>query len=192
MAGEGYKLLTLDLATNTGWCIGPPGGPFEYGSFRCGGSGVPAAERYNELFNFLWRFIDERGRPSEMVYEAPLPHGAREGSTTADISAMLIGFCAIAEMVAHRKGVGRLMKANVQDVRGYFIGKRTFMWQGKPEVGRRNSPTKLAKAFTMQRCEQIGHKVRDDDMADAIALHYWVSAIRFPNLSLPSGPLFDR
>lgn len=185
------EILTLDLATSTGWAQGEPGGKVVSGFIILGTAGATEAERYAALFRFLWTHLSAF-KPREIVYEASLPPGAKQGFTTRDTAAYLFGLAGVVECAAYMRGVYSIRKANVQDVRGFFIGKRGFIYRGKPIVGRRNSPSAEAKFCTVERCRELGYSPANHDEADAIALHAFVSSIRAPATAATHTPLFEH
>lgn len=184
-------ILCLDLATVVGWAEGPAGALPRSGILKLADGGADShAERYAALFRFLW---DRLGafKPSAIYYEAPLPPVHMRGHSNMDTASFLMGLPAIVKLVAQLRGVWKVEGCNVQDVRGFFIGKREFVFNGKSIVGRRNLDSKAAKFCTMERARQIGAEPRTHDEADAIALHSYVSAMLRPETGTVSTPLFE-
>lgn len=184
-------ILALDLASTVGWAEGPPGELPRSGIIKLGSAEATAGERYWAMFRWLWERLGAF-KPAEIVYEAPLPPAFARGSTNVDTTAFLFGVPAVVETVAQARGVYRVTKANVQDVRGHFIGGRGFLYRGKPIVGRRNLASAEAKHCTMERCRELGITPATHDEADAIALHSYISAIRAPATASRETPLFAR
>lgn len=176
----GGSILALDLATVTGWAEGVPGAPTgTSGSFRLAPPGASAGERYDALFAWLWTRLSAF-RPALIIYEAPAVPMHMRGATNIDTTAFLMGLPAIVEQVAHRKGVYRVRKANVQDVRAHFIGGRGFIYRGRPITGRRNLKSHEAKHCVIERCRELGLEPADDNEADAIALWNYAAAMADP------------
>lgn len=174
------EVLALDLATTTGWAEGEAGGKVRSGRVRFAPPGSsPAA-----VFAGAQEWIEARlkaFRPRVIVYEAPLPATVVHGRTNADTAQLLLGLPAIIEAGAHRSGVYDIRAANVQDVRGYFLGPN-----------RRRLKRHEAKTATLRMCRAMGLEVDDDNEADAVALWFYASGILNPRLHQHHGELFAR
>jgi len=158
---------------------------------RLGDRDATTGERYAAMFRWLWERLGAF-KPAEIVYETPMVPSFARGATNIDTSSFLMGLPAVVETVAQLRGVYRVSKANVQDVRGFFIGGRGFIRGGKPITGRRNLPGKEAKWCVMERCRELGHEPAGTDEADALALFFYASSIRAPASAAATTPLFER
>lgn len=184
-------ILTLDLASSTGFAEGPPGEKPRSGSFKLADAGASHGERYAALFRWLWTRCSAFP-PREIVFEAPMPPSFARGQSNIDTASLLMGLPAVVETVAQLKGIYSVRKANVQDVRQFFIGGRGFIHRGKPITGRRNLKSAEAKWCVMERCRELGHEPTTTDEGDALALHYYVSSIRAPASAAEHTPLFEH
>lgn len=187
---SGGTILALDLASVTGWAEGAPGGPITSGSLRLGDAGAGQGERFTALFRWLWTRLSAFP-PAAIWFEAPLPPSHMRGHTNVDTSTFLMGLPAVVQTVAQLKGVYRVEKAHVQDVRQHFIAGHGFLYRGKPLTGRRNLPSKEAKFCVTERCRQLGREPHDDNEADAVALLSYALALARPSLGTESTPLFE-
>jgi hypothetical protein len=165
-------ILTLDLASSTGWAIARPGEKLRFGSVKLGLSGATPGEKFRGLR--AW-FMDMTAldTPYAVCFEAPLNIGvmSRIGAN-ADTVYLAFGLCAIIEEASLERGVTLIRQVNVQDVRKHFVGQRTF------KGGRSES-----KRAVMSRCKQLGHDVKGDDAADAVAIWDYACSIWAPKIA---------
>lgn len=160
MAGE---ILALDLATQTGWARGEPGGKLFYGTQKLGGDGATNAEKSAAAIKWATDQI-KVFRPRIIVIEAPMAPSQMAGQTTVSTARTLLGLPFVIEGVAYLLGIYEVREANVQDVRQHFIGRRTVPGGG-------------AKALVMQRCRELGFDPPDNNAGDAIALWHYAASI---------------
>lgn len=174
MSGD---ILSLDLASTTGWCRGAPGGKVVYGSIKLAPPGASHGEKGASLLRWLTPQL--KIRPALLVFEAPMAPSQMAGRTTVSTARVLLGLPFLTETVAYLSGLygDRVREANVQDVRKHFIGQRTVRG-GDP------------KAVVMRECRRLGFEPRDDNAADAIALWSYAAAIIAPEIGIASTPLF--
>lgn len=151
-------ILALDVASTTGWAEGRPGEIPRTGRWVLGEKG---ATRPEKLFNLL-RYLSDHlvvSRPRMIIIEAPLNARTQvHVGTTEETALMAFGGFGVCEAVAQGRGVYRIERARVQDVRAYFIQRRTF--SGKDE----------GKRLVMQRCQALGWNPQGYDESDAAAL----------------------
>jgi hypothetical protein len=157
-------VMALDLATTTGWAVGPAGGKPVYGSQRLGSPGATSGEVFAAFLGWLVDAIQVHG-PRVIVYEAPLPPSHMRGKTNVNTARRLMGLPAIAEAVAYRMRVPVILEATVSDVRQHFIGKRTL-------------PGAEGKLAVKLRCQMLGYSPPDDNASDALALWDYTCANR--------------
>ena len=167
--------MTLDLATNTGFAIGPAGQIPRSGTVRLKKREDEQSRAARNLGCFL-RDTFALERPDILVYEAALPAAAMLGmgnaSETADMAWQLVG---VVEAICGCYGV-RTIAANVQTVRKHFTGRARW--------GDRSS----AKHAVIDRCHLLGYfprNCRDDNRADACALFDWAAATYAPKSARP-------
>jgi hypothetical protein len=75
------KIITVDLGTTTGWCVGDPAeiGPVpDWGCWRLAGT-KDLNRSFLGLYNELGALVD-RVRPRYVVYETPLTQSSRDSS----------------------------------------------------------------------------------------------------------------
>lgn len=165
MAGS---ILALDLATKTGWAVGSPGAAPRCGSIRLAPADASNGAVYVGLARWLGDFLAVE-RPRSIMIEAPLNARTQVAVGTTEATALrLFGLVAIAEMVAHARGVWDVRTASVQDVRQHFVGARRF--KAKDE----------GKRVVAEQCRVLGWQVPDLDAADAAALWDFGCAIIAP------------
>jgi hypothetical protein len=172
----------VDIATVTGWCLGPPGGRLVYGSidFRKGG-GEPSIEaRFSRAYDFTLEFILSN-KPALFIYEAPLPTAFTLGKTSTETSLLLTGLVGAFSAAAYKSGIGsqNIWSATVRDVRKHFLGAQF-----------QTVKREIAKSMTMQKCRDMGYDPKNDNEGDAIALHSYMSAIIDKDRAIETTPLF--
>ena len=167
-------ILALDLATNIGWCYGPPAqSPKEFGHYKLGNRGWGRARKYR-LFREWLPMLMLTHKPGLVVFESAAATSTFSGRTTIDNVKWLIGICEHLEEMAYENY--ELREARVSDVRNYFIGH--------------NPKREIAKRKTVQKCRDYGWDVQTDDEGDACALWtYQVSRLR-PDIAAKMTPLF--
>lgn len=160
-------LLTLDLATRTGFAWGSPG---DIAGVRSGSIKLkdPQDEARRAARNLGCWLRDEFSveAPDLLVYEAAYSAAQMmhmgNASHTADSAWQLVG---AVNAVAACYGV-RTEEANLDDVRGHFTGRKR--WGGRDE----------AKRKVVERCHLLGYfpnDCRDDNRGDACAVFDWAS-----------------
>lgn len=155
------RLLALDLATVTGFAVGPPGKIERSGSVRLK---KPKEEPFvaGENIGMFLRDMFVLDKPSHIVIEAPLPVGATPGGEAAIlqwgvafvVSAMAKFYCM------------DFRTANATRVRQHYTGKSRW---GSREEGKRR---------VIERARLLGHMpadCADDNRADACAVHDFAS-----------------
>jgi hypothetical protein len=168
-------LLTLDLATKTGWCIGPPGGAFLGGQAIRHGVlvlGKPGASLGVKLLT-LWQWVGdcfETDAVTDVAFEAPLdPRWLK--CTTRQTARLLAALPGVVEAVSVDCGLpeDRLREIEVADVSEALFGRRNVRKDDR-------------KPLLIAGARALGHAPKDDNAADAIALHAFMSAVLDPAL----------
>ena len=176
------KVLTLDIATVTGWAAWRPEPGFESGVFRIDTSDLGTGEfgvRYSEWLRAKLADI----QPDDVVFEAPILPRPSKKKPKASISIgtlrRLYGLVFVTEAVCREAGVaeGHIWEANQSTVVKHFTGHAG----GKREE---------RKARTIAACRELGWDPEDHNEADALAiLSYALHCLRVDS-GLPAGPLF--
>lgn len=173
MAVQG-PILSLDLASQTGWAVGEPGKTIRYGSLKLGNPGWGREYRYHALRDF---FMDMAAieKPWAVVFEssfnlAMMMSRSSDGGmkTNVETVKMLIGFTAVVGEAAVACKIPVLRETDANSVRNYFLGK------GRP---RKRDEVKRA---VMQRCTQFGWAPKNTDSADALATWAFAESIWSP------------
>lgn len=142
-------ILALDIATITGWAIGPINATAPLnGSHRIAAPGADIAYTLVKFERWLLDFLTVK-TPSLVVFEAPVPRSAAHGFQTAR---KLLGLIAVCELVCFRSGI-QCREAAIQTVRKHFCGN-----------GRAD------KEAVQAMCAARGWAFADDNAADALAL----------------------
>ena len=165
-------ILTLDIATVTGFAIGPvsaaPATGLEAsagvfapqplsGSERIGNKHQSDGAFMASWFDWLFDLIAVHD-PAIIIYEAPFVSGTKHINTAR----RLLGMAAIVEMVAHQKGV-KIFQAHNATIRKHFCGKG-------------NAPRAELKQRVKDECDRRGWTYEDDNEADALALFDYACA----------------
>lgn len=183
-------ILALDLATVTGWAYGPAGARPRFGTWKLGKPGTPRPARLLVLRGYLADFLAVNDNIDEVAYEAPMkPRVMARVGSTPDTAILLLSACAVAEIACYEAGVDYSMH-DVQAVREHFTGQRRYRDQWCPIELKTVSSREWAKRATIARCKQLGSLVRNDNEADAVALHDYVASVRYPPAALRGTPLF--
>lgn len=159
MSGPQPVVLTLDLASTTGWCLGRPGEQPRYGAWFLGDG--PYGRRFCVLADRLARVMDEPQPPTLWVYESPLNRMQKQAS----VARVLLGCIAIAEYAAERYGV-QLREEHVGRTRRAVLGQGGF---------RRGENTKDG---VDRLCRQLGWNIPQPDARDAFVLWQHVQLVR--------------
>jgi len=168
---EPKGILTLDLATQSGWAfLSRPGEPIQHGtvSFRPPMNSDGAF--FQKARNWMTEFIGVMN-PVAVGYEAPLQYGAGGGSNP-QTTLRLFGLASICELVCEDLSVRKVMKLNNQTCSKHFCG-----------IGR--SPKDKVKP-TYKQAIEMGFRPADDNAADAIAgLYYFAHCLKVPGFEHP-------
>lgn len=167
-------VLTLDLATTTGWCCGRLGEEPRWGAWDL--QGGTYGDRYRRLADHMAAVIcrhEKLGEPiSEVCFEAPL---ARQQKTVS-VARVLMGLAAIAEYVGSRFAL-RVSEAHVGKTRAAVLGQGRFA-KGAD-----------VKAEVDRLCRLQGWDIPQADARDAFVLWKHVELLRAPRLA-GSGAAF--
>lgn len=161
-------ILALDIATRTGWALGPAGEAPRSGAIRIrkpseemGAAGFNLASFVRDMFRLE--------RPDLVIYEQPLdPRVKFETGREQNGAALILPWiCMGALSTICGFYEVRCEPANRQTTLKYFTGKAR--WGSRA----------AAKDAVLQRAHLLGRlpsDSRDEDRADAIALHDYASA----------------
>lgn len=156
-------ILTLDLASQTGWAYAPPSilRVWPRGVWRPGVVVPPVVSGTHRIAppktafgQFFAAFEDWLGdqiwlyRPDAVVFEAPLPH-----QSSQDAARRALGLVATTEKVCHQKGIRAVREQANNTVKKHFTGN-----------GRAQKPDML------KACRDRGWNPTDDNEGDAQAL----------------------
>jgi Holliday junction resolvasome RuvABC endonuclease subunit len=162
-------ILTLDLASTTGWAYGCL--DWNAPTFGCwhmplmGGEGCRLASIENELIDALNEYA-----PSHLICEAPLPLPA---ATNRQAVYQQLGLRGLAIANAWRSAVA-WHEIDAPTVRGELLGQRYFS---------KNTVKKRVTTY----CRSLGLRVPDHNAGDAVMLWlWWRGQVR----SAGRGPLF--
>lgn len=155
------RLLALDIATTTGFCVGSPDEAPRFGSFRIppGFSPDELGRRGAAFSNWLSDLITVE-QPSMISFEAPIPPRGGNMQTTMQTVRLLMGLSFLAETIAHMRDI-ECFEAHIQTVRKAFTGS-----------GRSDKEAVIAA------CVNRGWKVADDHQADAGAIWFYEMNLR--------------
>lgn len=162
-------LLTLDLASTSGFAAGKTGGTplFGHRDLR-----APSPGR---IFTNCRRWIEwqiDVFRPDWIFAEQPF---VGQNAFTAQ---RLYGLRAVAEMVCDERDIP-LTWVSIKAVSEFFIGTGGLRREDK-------------KTATVRACHERGLRVTTDDEADSVAMFFYGEAIKAPHIRRTAGPIFAR
>ena len=147
-------------------CLGEPGTVPQSGSVLFGSEGASVWARYDHALR--WAIEMFCHRPGEKITKVVIePISAAAGVFDNQLRRASLRPAAIIGACAYHRGIFKIERHKVADVRGLFIG-------------RRNLKTDDAKAAVMRRCRQLGWDVADHNAADACALWAYECSLRRP------------
>lgn len=155
--GERQVILSLDLATSTGWAASVPASPSgrpKSGVWRLGTDALSLGSFFDGFDQLLSDAITVFA-PRLIVYEAPILHS---GQMTPATALKLQGLAALTELIAFRREVP-VRQANNQTVKKFFAG-----------YGHAKKPDMIAA------CRDRGWNIDSPDEADALAILAWAQA----------------
>lgn len=166
------NILALDMAMRTGWAFGPAGAKPHSGAIKLRkSSDLPLHVASNNIFHALRdrRILDQIDL---VVYEAPLDpqvkfQMASDGRNAQNSASIILPWMLVTavELFCHLYGY-RAETSNRQQVLKHFTGRARW--------GNRDA----AKKAVIDRCHLLGllpKDCKDDDRADAIAIHDYAS-----------------
>lgn len=142
-------IMTLDLATKTGWACSRESGVPAYGVRRIGRPQCSDGEFFCDFFGWLSDMIVVEA-PRAMIFEAPI---LTAGKTSVQTARRLMGLAVFAEMLGTKNGIPRVFEANNSTVRKFFTGN------GRAQ-----------KEDVVRECQRRGWAPQDDNAADALAI----------------------
>ncbi len=173
------KVVALDIATNTGVCVGEAGATPKAWTVNLGEKCSEDA-RFSRVLHLTHTLIAEH-LPDLVVVEAAI------GGKNA--SAFLIGLVACVRGVSFNRGV-RCETAHLASIRRHFVGKNLTV---KDFPGLTQTSAKRAiKLEVVKRCALLGWSPNTDDEADAMACWDYACATWARGYqSKPQGGLFN-
>ena len=172
-------IMAFDIATFTGFARGQVGGQPTFGSLRFGQPKASNNAIFGHAIRWFAEMLDPQPRPDIVIIENLLPPLAKVGSTNADVRDRLCGLQAIARGVCFLRGIYEVQGADVNSVRGHFLGVRNL---------RRDE----AKVETLARCRALGWNAENTDEADALALWHFACCLINPELAVEVSPMFNK
>lgn len=161
------QILAMDLGTKTGWALGPAGACPRSGTVVLKHPDEPRDVCFSNMIFWLNDTLGRQPKPALIVKEAPFHLGAfaKRGNSEAAVL-LTYGLHAVVEGIAHRWEVPCRSVAD-GTVRKHFLGKG--------RIGDRAA----TKAAVLDRCRLlrlIPKDCKDEDRADALAVHDWAAA----------------
>lgn len=152
-------ILGLDTsASNTGWCIGPPGGPVETGSLRLPPFRKDIGGLLATFQDWLEDMIDRR-RPAMIVFEKPVRPFAQ---LHLEIARKLYGLSGMVELSARR------FQTPAREISNTEAKKLCY--------GSGGLKSAEAKRVAVERARTWGIDPQSHDEADAFAV--WLVAVK--------------
>ena len=145
-------LLALDLATNTGFCRGVPGGPVTVGTITLPSTGNDVGTFLNAYANWLRPVLQDG--ITTVVFESP---SLRSGGTQLATLRKLYSLAGVTEMACQTLNIP-VFEERLQTV------KKTLAGNGRAE-----------KADMIEAAKLRGVPVTDDNQADAFGI--WLCAV---------------
>lgn len=166
-------ILALDLASTTGYAIGPAGGLPTSSAERLKKPSEPHARAIANLIRLLEKMF--RQRPDAVVKEEMMDIGAmlKRNNSRSNIELQCglhlatEAMCILHEIPCHSEGT--------QTIRKHFLGRARFS-DGLTDKGKVLSSREVAKNAVVQRCQLLGYMQRsetDDNQGDACATWDW-------------------
>jgi len=159
-------IMALDLATQTGLCIGAPDTRPTLSHFRLPSTGADVGLFLSAWEDWLRPQVREVG-PSLIVFEAPILAGQTQIATTRKLQ----GMAGVTEMVAHRAGIECAEVATSQV-------KKVLTGNGRAE-----------KPAMMAACRAYGFDPKTSDEADAFGIWLCAVQLRHPSHARRWEPL---
>lgn len=177
MASKDEIVWFCDIATNLGVAFGPPGSSPVFGSLRFGDSDSSHEHRFSLAYDWAYEFC-QRYKPDVWSYETPMGAKGAAGKSNINTQLLLNGLPAVIGLAVYHAQIRRRFRADVGDIRQHFIQ-------------RRNLKRKEAKKLTIEKCEELGWNVKNDNEADACAGWSYMCSCIDPDVALRTTPLFN-
>lgn len=143
-------VLALDLATHTGFAVGPLSGRPNFGTHVLPSTGDDTGKFIAAFDDWLQFMLDSQ--PIDLIiFEAP----SLFAKTTPVTVEKLTGLATHAQLVGHRRGIRR-RSANASKIKKHFTGRGN-----------------AKKDEMVTRARRLGFPVVDDNAADALAVWFW-------------------
>jgi hypothetical protein len=172
-------VLAFDIATTTGWAIGPvgPDAP-QCGSVQFGKSGASQAAICGHALEWAIDTIKAPTLPDVVAIEALLPPHVTKGKSNVDHD-LLAHLHGVIMGVCFMRGVYNVRRHPVQSIRAHFIDLKAC---------RRGQQ----KQMVQDKCRQLGWLAEGDDAADACAVWSYACSLLDPEQAIRISPLFQR
>ena len=170
-------ILAIDVATKTGFARGVVGSVPDFGTINFGKMPGDGNRIFGAALEWMHEMIEVKP-PDIVILEAMLPPDAMKNKTSRQVRDRLAGLHGIIRAVAFRHKVGEVAEGTVGDVRAHFLGVRNL---------RRLD----AKKAVIDRCQDLGWDVANDNEADALALWSYACGLIDPASALRVSPLFN-
>jgi hypothetical protein len=174
-----HKILALDPATKTGWCIGAVGERPTLGMTNLGRD----LDDHFDVFARASRWIDLQIGPSAIMeppdvlaIERPIPPSQQFGRTNFDTSAIALGLFAIFTAAARGRGI-KILPAHIGSWRKYALGR-----------GDLNGAD--AKRGMVRLVKGLGWGDVEHNAAEAAGMFLWASGQINPRIATRPEPLF--
>lgn len=171
-------ILSLDLASTSGWAYGPVGERPIYGSLRFAPVGAERAAYFRCLREWLHLF-GQTNKIEIVVFEAPIPASFLKGHTNMNTMMLLYGLANHVEEYFYKSGI-TVFEADVADIRRHFLGS------GRPYKRAE------AKRAVIRKCQALDWWPQDENAADALACWHYQCSLLKPELAIETSPLFRR
>src|SRR5262245_51731453 len=173
-------ILSLDVATTTGWARGRLDAVPTSGSVRFGARANAAADDiFASALVWAQQIFAREPRPDMLIIEELLPPDINHGRTTRAVRDRLAGLHGIMRAAARHAGIAEITSVSVSAVRAHFISNS-------------RAPRVVAKGQTLRMCRLLGWPACDDNAADALAVWSYGCALVKPQSALRLVPLFHR
>jgi len=158
------KLLYLDLATKTGWAVGPVADRPTLGTLKLPSTGADLGEFGLYFEDWLCKIIDVEN-PDRIAFEAPFLAGGK--ALNVHTVRKLHGLCLVTELTCKRFDI-RVSETAYAKVKTWCLGH-----------GKRGNWKKEIMAAARSR----GYHVEDDNQADAAMGWEYTASTLFPDLT---------
>lgn len=155
-------ILSLDIATTTGWAVGSPGDKPIAGLVKTSGD---IGQKMSQL-RYGIQELGHEYKPDLIIFEQPLHHVPKQGSS--NVLRLALALCGVAEMIAHDAGV-RCVEVPISTWRKHFIG-----YGRAPKDAHKG----WCKDQVIHRCQLLGWGDLPHDAAEACGIWDYACSLR--------------